>query len=174
MKKRVDVINTSLLGNVGHFLNYSTSLGGRASVTFTRFLRFGTSSSFTLLIDILLLAFFVEILAIYYLVAAGLSFTISTSANYLINREWGFKGTVTSLLKGYSMFLVFSVFGIGLTVFLMWVFVDLFMFYYLIARVIVAIIEGSLTFYVSNKYTFEMPKELNFRERYFSGREFRI
>jgi putative flippase GtrA len=56
----------------------------------------------------------------------------------------------------------------------MWIFVDFLLFYYLIARVIVAIIEGSLTFYVNNKYTFEMPKELDFGEMYFKGKEFRV
>ena len=56
------------------FINHATSLGGRASITFTLFLRFGTSSSFTLMIDILLLAFLVEFFKVHYLYAAGISF----------------------------------------------------------------------------------------------------
>ena len=141
-------------------LNYITSLGGYASVTATRFLRFATSSSFTLIIDILLLAVFVEIFGIYYLIATGMAFTISTSINYFINRNWGFRGTLTGFFKGYSLFLLFSMFGIALTVFLMWVFVEIFLFYYLIARVIVAAIEGTITFIANSVFTFKMPETL--------------
>jgi putative flippase GtrA len=147
--------------------DYLTSLGGYASVTSTRFLRFATSSSFTLTIDMLLLAIFVEIFGIYYLSAAGLSFIISTSINYFINRNWGFKGTVTRVFKGYALFLLFSIFGIALTVFLMWIFVEKLFFYYIIARIIVAMIEGSLTFIANSVFTFKMPKELEIKKDYF-------
>lgn len=140
-----------------YFLNYITSLGGRASITFTRFLRFGTSSSFTLMIDILLLALLVELFNIYYLHAAGISFIFSSSINYLINRRWSFRGTYTGLIKGYVLFLFFSIFGVFLTVFLMWILVDLLFFNYLIGRVIAAIIEGTITFLTNHHYTFKMP-----------------
>jgi len=156
-----------VLKDIQRFLNYATSLGGRASITATRFLRFGTSSSFTLMIDILLLFAFVEFLEIFYLIAAAMSFTISTSINYFINRNWGFKGTLTSALRGYTLFLLFSILGILLTVFLMWFTVEKIGLYYLIARIIVAIIEGTLTFIVNSIYTFKMPKNLNIRKGYF-------
>jgi putative flippase GtrA len=167
MRKERLVVKHGFLGHVGNFLNYTTSLGGRASVTFTRFLRFGTSSSFTLMIDIIFLVLLVEVFLINYLVAAGLSFAISTSMNYLINREWGFRGTTTSLLNGYFIFLFFSLFGIGITVGLMWFFVGLLGLYYILARVIVAIIEGTLTFLANNSYTFKMPKHYQVTD-YFS------
>jgi len=157
MKATRIIVRGSSLGTFGKFLDYITSFGGRASVTLTRFLRFGVSSSLTLIVDIILLIFFVEFLAIYYLIASGLSFAISTSMNYLINREWGFRGTTTGLLHGYFLFLFFSFFGILLTVSLMWLFVDIFGMYYLWARVVVALIEGSLTFLAHHHFTFKMP-----------------
>ena len=153
--------NLGVLGNVGHFLNYATSLGGRAPEKITRFLRFSTSSTFSLIIDIILLAFFVEIFGIASYVAAGFSFAISGSINYFINRKWGFKGTITGLLKGYFLFSLFSVIGIAMTVYLMWLFVNILGFYYIIARIIVAIIEGTLSFVANSSYTFKMPDVLH-------------
>jgi len=40
----------------------------------------------------------------------------------------------------------------------MWIIVDLILFNYLIARVIAAIIEGSITFLTNHHYTFKMPE----------------
>ena len=102
-----------------------------------------------------------------------MAFTISTSINYFINRNWGFKGTLTGIFRGYAMFLVFSIFGISLTVFLMWIFVGVLGLYYLIARIIVAIIEGTMTFFANNWFTFKMPEDLALKEGMFqeqSGR----
>ena len=96
------------IGGIYHkyvdILNHITSFGGYLGAGSTRFLRFATSSSFTLVIDMILLFFFVETLNIFYLIAAGLSFTISTSINYAINRNWGFQGTVTGFFKGFMLF----------------------------------------------------------------------
>ncbi|MBS3093686.1 GtrA family protein [Candidatus Pacearchaeota archaeon] len=82
----------------------------------------------------------------------------SSSINYFINRKWSFNGTYTGFFKGYALFLFFSIFGVFLTVFLMWIIVDLILFNYLIARVIAAIIEGSITFLTNHHYTFKMPE----------------
>ena len=157
-------MTSTFLTKTGEFLNYTTSLGGYASITATRFLRFATSSSFTLMVDMLLLFMFVEYGNIYYLIAAGLSFTISTSINYFISRSWGFRGTLTGIFKGYALFLLFSIFGITLTVSLMWIFVNFAGMYYLIARVIIAIIEGTITFFANSIFTFRMPEQLALKE----------
>jgi len=167
VKKIKKDIEITPLKKIHHLLNYATSLGGRASITMTRFLRFGTSSSFTLMIDMLILFILVEFFGILAFIGAGISFTISTSINYFINRSWGFKGTLTGVIKGYSLFLFFSILGIALTVFLMWIFVDVLEVHYLISRIIVAIIEGTLTFIVNSIFTFKMPETLNIREGYF-------
>jgi len=160
-KKAGALKNLSILGNVGQFLNFATSLGGRAPEKITRFLRFSTSSTFALIIDIILLAIFVEFFEIVPYVAAGFSFAISASLNYFINRKWGFNGTITGFFKGYFLFSLFSIFGIALTVYLMWFFVKIAGLYYIIARVIVALMEGTLSFIANSNFTFKMPKVLH-------------
>ena len=142
------------------FLNFITTLGGRTTKTETQFLRFGTSSSFTLMIDLLLFVFFVETLQIYYLTAAGLSFLISSSINYFINRNWSFKGTITGFLEGYFLFVFFSIIGVVITVALMWVFVELISIDYLVSRILSAIIEGVITFIINLIFTFKMPHDV--------------
>ncbi|MBT4136169.1 GtrA family protein [archaeon] len=138
-------------------LDYATSFGGYLSSGSTRFLRFATSNAFTLIVDILLLVTLVQYLFIDPVLGAGISFTISTSLSYFINRKWSFKGTITHALKGYLLFLTFGIFGITLTMFLMWVFIDVLIVQYILARIIVAGIEGIFSFTVNSLFTFKMP-----------------
>lgn len=152
-----------VIKKTGDFLNHITSFGGYLSAGSTRFLRFATSNSFTLIIDIIVLTILVEyIFGIkYYLLSAALSFTISNTVNYTINRNWSFKGTATNVFKGYFLFISLGTFGLLLTLFLMWLFVDVLSFYYIFARIIVAAIEGTLSFVLNSFITFKMPFSFN-------------
>ncbi|MFH1290298.1 MAG: GtrA family protein [Nanoarchaeota archaeon] len=146
-----------LIAKVGWFFNHVTSFGGRAPAVLTRFFRYIVSSGSTLVLDLLILGFFTEIVGLYYLVSVAISYTSSTTVNYFINRNWGFRGTKTKVIKGYVLFLAFGVFGLLLTLFLMWVFVDLVGIHYSLSRIIVAIIEGTILFILNSIFTFRIP-----------------
>ena len=146
----------SITRNLAKFLNHISSLGGRASDFVVRFIRFIISSSSTLLLDLLILTLSVEYFKLYYLIGSGIAFTISNSANYVINRNWGFRGTRTSVFYGYLKFIIIGTIGLVLTVFLMWIFVDLLGVVYFASRIIVAIIEGTLSFILHYYITFKI------------------
>ena len=137
-------------------LDYITSFGGYAPATIARFVRFVTSSTLTLLLDLLILSIMVEYFEIFYLFSAAVAFTISNSANYVINRYWGFSGTKTKLAEGYVLFFIIGTAGLGITLLLMWLFVSYFGIFYFLSRVIVAIIEGSISFTLHYFITFRM------------------
>lgn len=141
----------------GRFLNHVTSLGGRAPEQITRFLRYVASSGSMVVLDLLILGFLTEYFEVYYLVSVAISFTVSNSCNYLINRNWGFRETRTHFVGAYFLFLLFGIFGLGLTISLMWVFVDLLFVHYLFARVVVYVIEGTLGFVLNSVFTFRIP-----------------
>jgi len=142
---------------IGNFFNYFTSLGGKDPAVLTRFFRYIVSSSSTLILDLLILGFLTEVLGLFYLISVGMSYTASTTINYFINRNWGFRGTETKVIKGYILFLTFGILGLFLTLLLMWVFVSVLGIYYFLSRVFVAIIEGTILFILNSIFTFRIP-----------------
>jgi len=152
-------------------LNEITSFGNRLPENIVRFVRFSFSSSSTLVLDLFLLAIFVEFFEVNPVFAAGISFTISNSANYVINRFWGFRETQRSLARGYLLFVTIGTLGLALTVLLMWLFVDKLGVVYFLSRIIVAIIEGSLSFVLHYFVTFGMHRKVvEYRQRDFVSR----
>jgi len=125
-----------------------------------RFARFATSSSSTTILDLIILSFLTGYLNVNYLYAAGTSFTISNSVNYIVNRNWGFKDSKRGVGSGYLIFISIGSLGLALTVLLMWVFVSMLGFYYLVARIIIAVIEGTLSFIAHLIFTFKISNEL--------------
>lgn len=125
-----------------------------------RFIRFSVSSSSTTVLDLLILFCLTEFFKVYYLLSSGISFITSNSVNYFINRRWGFKDSETNISKGYLLFLVFGIFGLSLTVFLMWVLVSLLSFNYLFARILVAMFEGTISFFLHAVFTFKVVKKV--------------
>jgi putative flippase GtrA len=140
-----------------YFLDDLTCLWGVAPAVLTRFLRYLVASSSTLLLDLLLLGFLTEIVGFYYLFSVGISYVTSTTVNYFINRKWGFKGTKRHVVVGYVLFLCFGIFGLFLTLSLMWLFVDLIGLHYSLSRIVVAIIEGAILFILNSIFTFKVP-----------------
>lgn len=142
-------------------INKITSLGGKVPHYIVKFIRFSVSSATTLLLDFLILIILVEFFEIYYLTSAAVAFTSSNSLNYLINRVWGFPETKRKPAEGYIIFITFGLFGLALTVFLMWIFVDKINLFYFIARILVAMIEGTISFILHYFITFKIPKKTN-------------
>jgi putative flippase GtrA len=126
-----------------------------------RFLRFTTSSGSTTVLDLIVFFILTEFFKIYYLLSAAISYIISSTANYFINRKWGFKDTKTRIGRGYLIFFVISLFGLGLTVFLLWMFVSVFHIYYLFARLLVYIIEGTISFFLHAFFSFKVFNKIS-------------
>ena len=92
-------------------------------------------------VDFFFLYFFSDICGIYYLISAIFSFIISVLVNYVMSTKWVFnQDNIENKVLEFNLFLIISTIGLGFTEILLWLFTDIFGIYYLISKVIAAII----------------------------------
>ena len=137
-------------------LNWVTSLGGHAHPNVTRFLRYATSSGLAVTIDFLLLIAFVELIVIFYLTSASMSFVVAHTVNFSINRKWGFKDSTASIGHAYPRFIGFGILSLGMTIGFLWLIVTYAGFHYLLSRALVALVMGVFNFTMNYKFSFKM------------------
>lgn len=98
------------------------------------------------LIDFVLLGILTEFAGMEYLLASGISFTISTIYNYFASMRFVYKGKEGADKKReFLVFFVLAVIGLGLTQLLMWFFTEKVGFYHMISKVF----EKSITMFYS-------------------------
>ena len=92
-------------------------------------------------VDFFFLYFFSDICGIYYLISAVFSFIISVLVNYIMSTKWVFnQDNINNKVLEFNLFILISVIGLGFTEILLYLFTDIFGLYYLISKVIAAII----------------------------------
>lgn len=92
-------------------------------------------------VDFFFLYFFSDICGIYYLISGVLSFIISVLVNYIMSTKWVFnQDNINNKVLEFNLFLLISTIGLVFTEILLWLFTDIFGLYYLISKIISAII----------------------------------
>ena len=92
-------------------------------------------------VDFFFLYFFSDICGIYYLISAVLSFIISVLVNYIMSTKWVFnQDNIENKVLEFNLFILISTIGLGFTEILLYFFTDIVGLYYLISKVISAII----------------------------------
>lgn len=92
-------------------------------------------------VDFFFLYFFSDICGIYYLFSAVLSFIISVLVNYVMSTRWVFnQDNIENKVLEFNLFILISTIGLGFTEILLYFFTDIVGFYYLISKIISAII----------------------------------
>lgn len=116
-----------------------------------RFLRYALVGGGTFGFDLILLYVVTEYFGVpYYLATAG-AFLIAVSMNYFISRRFVFKGTERSLHRGYAYFITIALLGAALTTAGVALLVTYAGLYYMVARVLVAFVVGTIN-YLSNLF----------------------
>lgn len=116
-----------------------------------RFLRYALVGGGTFGFDLILLYVVTEYLGVpYYLATAG-AFLIAVSMNYFISRRFVFRGTERSLHRGYAYFITIALLGAALTTAGVALLVTYAGLYYMVARVLVAFVVGTIN-YLSNLF----------------------
>lgn len=92
-------------------------------------------------VDFFFLYFFSDICGIYYLLSGILSFIISVLVNYIMSTKWVFnQDNIDNKVLEFNLFILISAIGLVFTEILLWLFTDIFGLYYLLSKIIAAII----------------------------------
>jgi putative flippase GtrA len=128
-----------------------------------RFFKYSLVGSLTFAFDLGLLFLLADAFGWQPVYAAGCSFVIAISINYLLSRRYVFVGSIRSAHSGYGMFVLIAGTGLMLVMGFMALMTSVFGWNYLFARVVIAGITGLwnyllnlyVNFKVAGKHSFE-------------------
>lgn len=106
------------------------------------------------IIDIGLLAVFVEYAHLPLLLSATLSFLVSVVNGFVLNKHWSFRNTSKRLARQYTKFFLTALVGLGLTLVLLSLFVYAFHLWYLAAKILTTIAVFFWNFTINRFWTF--------------------
>lgn len=113
-----------------------------------RFLRYIMLGGATFAFDLLILWASVEFLGIPYYIATFICFPIAVSVNYVLSRFHVFRGTKRRFETGYAYFLLVAFAGAFITTGGVAFLVTTLALHYLVARVLVACMVGTLNYLI--------------------------
>ena len=113
----------------------------RTDNIYLQFFRYVFVGGTAFVVDFFFLWFFSDVCGIYYLISAVLSFIISVLVNYIMSTKWVFnQDNIDNKVLEFNLFILISTIGLGFTEVLLYLFTDVFGIYYLISKIISAII----------------------------------
>lgn len=121
-----------------------------------RFLHYSVIGLGTFIADLVLLTILIKVGGINPVVAAGGSFLIAVSLNYLLSRRFVFAGTERGHKDGYAYFILIAGIGFLFVTGSMYVLVTLLGVYYLVARVLIAGITGVWNYTMNLFFNFKV------------------
>lgn len=125
-------------------------------LAFKRFLQYSLIGLGTFLFDLALLFFLTQTGGLSPVVAAGGSFLVAISINYVLSRRFVFVGTTRSHEAGYPYFLIIAGVGLLFVTAGMHVLVERLGMYYLLARVLIAALTGVWNYTMNLFFNFKV------------------
>ena len=120
-----------------------------------QFIRFSCSGTIATSIDIGLLYTLTEYLSIWYLVSSIFSFLVGSVTHFTISRYWVFKNQEKTFWRQYSSFFLIHLGGLAINTSGLYILVEFYHLYYLLAKLMVIILGVSWTFLANKKITFK-------------------
>ena len=106
------------------------------SKLFKQIFRFGIVGFTAFLIDAGLLYVLTEFCHIHYLISSIISFTVSLAYNYILSIFWVFDVKRKQTIKEVAVFVILSIFGLGINQLVMYLGVDLLHIYYMLCKIL--------------------------------------
>ncbi len=109
--------------------------------TLVQLFRYTFVGGASFLVDFGSLFIFTQYFGVYYLISAAIAFILGLIANYILSISWVFNNrTLGSVKLEFGVFALIGVVGLGFNEILIWVFTENFHIYYLISKIIAAIL----------------------------------
>ncbi len=120
-----------------------------------KFIRFSISGGIATAIDIFFLYLFTDIVGIWYLISAVLSFIIGSAIHYLISRYWVFKSDNTKRTKEFLSFFLIHTGNLIISITLLYLLVEYIHLWYILAKILTVAITVFTNFVLQKNITFK-------------------
>lgn len=125
----------------------------RYNKLFNQILKFGIVGGMAFVIDYSVLVLFKEIFKLDVLLSASIAFTVSVIFNYIASIKVVFDVNQNkSNSKSFILFIIFSIFGLGITEIIMYLGTEKLNMHYLIVKVIATILVMVFNFITRKKF----------------------
>jgi len=118
-----------------------------------QFLKYGIIGSLGLLVDFLLYYVVFQFLGLHYQIANAVAFAGGNTHNFLLNAHFNFKRT-DQIFERYLKYLSVGLIGLGVSAFLLFIFIDVLQIHYMVAKSLTLMIITLSQFLFNKKITF--------------------
>ena len=118
-------------------------------------LRFFIAGGFAGVTDLIFLYMFHDILSIHYLISAILAFIIAFVVSFSLHKFWTFKSHREKTHKQAGLYLLTSLFSLGLNTLCMYALVDGFGIHVIISQIIAGLLVAIVSFSISRNIVFK-------------------
>jgi dolichol-phosphate mannosyltransferase len=119
-----------------------------------KFIRFAISGGVATVVDIALLYALTEWGGIWYLISSVFSFLVGSITHFSISRHWVFVDSSKRFWAQYKSFFAIHLGGLAINLIALYILVEYFSIYYILAKIITVIFGVSWTFWANKRFTF--------------------
>ena len=129
---------------------------GKTDNTLYQLIRYTFVGGLAFIVDFGTLYALTEYFSLYYLVSAGIAFVLGLTVNYLISIRWVFATrAVKNRRLEFLLFAFIGLIGLGFNELFLWIFTDLFLIYYLLSKILTAILVYLWNFFARKLILFK-------------------
>jgi putative flippase GtrA len=122
------------------------------------FIRYTLVAMIGLVCDMTTLFLLVEFVDTPYLLATAVAFMVAVVVNFNLHKRWTFHDKSHDLKRQFTSFFVISVMNFMLTLFFMYIFVDIVQLWYILAKLITATLVLIFSYIMNRLWTFKRIK----------------
>lgn len=123
-----------------------------------KFVKFCTVGAIGAVINLAILYSLTEWFKVWYLISAAVAAGVAVTSNYVLNKVWTFKFRTTGkavVAVSYTKFITVSLFGMGLNLLLLYVFVDRLHIWYIFSQILAISGVAAWNFFGSTTWAFK-------------------
>ena len=130
--------------------------GGRFSQFAKHAVKYYAVGASGVLVNLGLLFYLTEFVGLWYFLSYTLAISASITSNFILNKIWTFKDSIDSqkTIVMYVKFVSVSLLGMGIQLASVYVLVESYAVYYMLAAVISIGIAGAINFVINRRWTF--------------------